>query len=89
MAGDVLKILVNSSAKMSRGKYAAQAVHAALEAMGVHHGGPVIVLGASREEILSTCGTWITDAGLTEVPPGTVTAGVLETPTRRGCCGCC
>ena len=48
-----LRIYVNSDANMSRGKYAAQAVHAALIALNVHPGVPVIVLGASREDIES------------------------------------
>lgn len=69
-----LVILVNSNAKMSRGKYAAQAVHAALRAFGVHPGCPVIVLGATPDVIAQKRVT-IRDAGWTEIPPGTLTAG--------------
>lgn len=67
-------IHVNHSANMSRGKYAAQAVHAALLAAGVHPGKAVIVLGAKKEEI-EELKTVVRDAGRTEVAPGTVTAG--------------
>jgi len=69
-----LTIYVNSDAKMSRGKYAAHAIHAALTAFGVHHGGAVIVLGASRAEVESKR-IVIRDAGRTELGAGTVTAG--------------
>ena len=69
-----LVILVNDRAHMSRGKYAAQAVHAALEALGVHPGVPVIVLGGSPAEIAEMRIT-VRDAGRTEVEPGTLTAG--------------
>lgn len=69
-----LRILVNSNSNMSRGKYAAQAVHAALTAAGVHPGLPVIVLGGQRDDVLR-CKTVIRDAGKTEVEPGTETAG--------------
>lgn len=72
--GDRLVIHVNSNLKMSRGKYAAQAVHAALQAVGAHPGTPVIVLGASPEKIL-TLPVRIHDAGWTEVPAGSLTAG--------------
>lgn len=67
-------IYMNSNAKMSRGKYAAQAVHAALTAFGVHPDLPVIVLGAPRTRV-EQMRTTIRDAGRTEVEPGTLTAG--------------
>lgn len=67
-------IVVNSKAKMSRGKYAAQAVHAALLAVGAHPGGPVIVLGGNPEEI-EEMRVQVRDAGRTELEPGTLTAG--------------
>jgi peptidyl-tRNA hydrolase, PTH2 family len=79
VSDEPLKILVNDGVKMSRGKYAAQAVHAALMAFGVHHGGPVIVLGGSVSEV-SECEIQVHDAGRTEVEPGTLTAGVLAVP---------
>ena len=72
--GKRLVILVNDRAKMTRGKYASQAVHAALLANGVHHGGPVVVLGASHREI-EGMSVQVRDAGRTEVPAGTLTAG--------------
>jgi PTH2 family peptidyl-tRNA hydrolase len=78
---DRLKIIVNDRVTMSRGKYAAQAVHAALMAFGVHHGGPVIVLGGSPAEI-EECAIQIRDAGRTEVEQGTLTAGAAEIPTE-------
>lgn len=77
--GRALKILVNEGANMSRGKYAAQAVHAALLALDAHHDGPVIVLGGSTKEI-NECEVRVFDAGRTEVAPNTLTAGVLEAP---------
>jgi PTH2 family peptidyl-tRNA hydrolase len=74
MIGQRMVILVNSNAKMSRGKFAAQAVHAALILRGVHHGGPVIVLGGKPAEI-EDMPTVVHDAGWTELEPGTLTAG--------------
>lgn len=79
-AGDEkVRILVNSNSNMSRGKYAAAAVHAALTAAGVHPGLPVIVLGGQRDDVLR-CATVIRDAGKTEVEPGTPTAGTDWSP---------
>lgn len=75
-----MRILVNSNSNMSRGKYAAAAVHAALTAAGVHPGLPVIVLGGQRDDVLR-CATIIRDAGKTEVEPGTPTAGTDWCPT--------
>jgi len=59
---------------MSRGKYAAQAVHAALLALGVHPEVPVVVLGGSPDEI-AKMRIQIRDAGRTEIESGTLTAG--------------
>ncbi len=69
-----LVIRVRSDLKMSRGKYAAQAVHAALLHLGVHPNTSVIVLGGKPQEV-SGCATHVRDAGLNEVEPGTLTAG--------------
>jgi len=80
-AGKRLVIRVNTNAEMSRGKYAAQAVHAALLAVGAHPGGPVIVLGGKASEI-EEMRTVVRDAGITEVEPGTITAGT-NWPTQE------
>jgi len=70
-----MTILANSNT--SRGKFAAAAVHAALDYYGIDHGA-VIVLGAGPDQIEAECGTVIRDTGRTEVDPGTVTAGVRD-----------
>jgi PTH2 family peptidyl-tRNA hydrolase len=74
-----IRIYVNSNSHMSRGKYAAAAVHAALTAAGAHPGLPVVVLGAQRDHVVKH-ETVIYDAGRTEVEPGTPTAGTDWTP---------
>ena len=76
---DRMVILANSN--VSRGKYAAAAVHAALAYYGIPHGA-VIVLGASPGTIEEECeeDLVIHDAGKTEVTPGTVTAGIKSPP---------
>lgn len=71
-----LVIRLNSNVKMSRGKAAAQAVHAALELVGAHPHTPVIVLGGSASDVLE-CEVQVRDAGRTEVEPGTLTAGAF------------
>lgn len=68
-----VRVLVNSNVKMSRGKMAAQAVHAALFAYGIPHG-RVVVLGGSPAEI-AEMSVQVRDAGRTEIEPGTLTAG--------------
>jgi PTH2 family peptidyl-tRNA hydrolase len=74
MSEPKLRIFMNSNAKMSRGKYAAHAVHAALTFYGVHPGTPVVVLGAKPRDIEQMT-TFIRDEGRTELLPGTITAG--------------
>ncbi|MHC9293135.1 hypothetical protein ACRCUN_11740 [Mycobacterium sp. LTG2003] len=69
-----LVIRVNSNAKMSRGKAAAHAVHAALKLYGIEYEHPVIVIGGKPDEILAQT-VHIRDAGRTELEPGTLTAG--------------
>jgi len=72
---DKMKIYMNTNIKSwSRGKYAAHAVHAALSALGVHPGVPVVVLGAKPKEI-EKMRVVCHDAGQTELEPGTLTSG--------------
>ncbi len=77
-----IRILMSNNAKMSRGKYAAHAVHAALVAAGVDYPGAVVVLGAPRADV-AACATVIHDAGKTELEPGTMTAGTDWKPERN------
>jgi peptidyl-tRNA hydrolase, PTH2 family len=71
---EALVIYLNQNAKMSRGKAAAHAVHAALQHYGVHPGTAVIVLGGKPRDIESMA-TVVRDAGRTELTSGTLTAG--------------
>ena len=68
-----VRILLNRDVHMSRGKACAQAVHAALRAFDVSHGRVVVLDG--RDEEVAAMPVVIRDAGLTEVEPGTMTAG--------------
>jgi PTH2 family peptidyl-tRNA hydrolase len=79
-----LRIYINTNVgkKMSRGKFAAHAVHAALLAAGVHPGTPVVVLGAKPRDILKMR-TYVRDEGRTELEPGTLTAGTDWVPAPR------
>lgn len=78
-AEERLVVYLNTNITMSRGKAAAHAVHAALTAFGVHHGGPVIVLGAKPRDI-EKMRVAIHDEGHTELAPGTLTAGTDWAP---------
>lgn len=69
------RLTIWANSNVTRGKYAAAAVHAALAHYGIEHGA-VIVLGAKPAEIEAECSSVIRDSGRTEVEPGTVTAGV-------------
>jgi PTH2 family peptidyl-tRNA hydrolase len=71
-----LRIYINRKLEgiISPNKRAAHAVHAALEAFGVHPGVKVIVLDKGPTEIEKMT-THIRDAGHTELEPGTLTAG--------------
>ena len=72
----VLRIYLNRSLKekATPNKLAAHAVHAALEALGVHEGFRVVVLDAGPSKI-EEMRVVIHDAGHTELEPGTLTAG--------------
>jgi peptidyl-tRNA hydrolase, PTH2 family len=70
-----VRILLNRDVAMSRGKACAQAVHAALRAFDVPHG-RVVVLNGTADEV-AAMPVVIRDAGLTEVEPGTTTAGAM------------
>lgn len=71
-----LRIYVNRKITKvaSTNKIAAHAVHAALEAFGVHPGVKVVVLDKGPTEI-EKMRIAIHDAGHTELEPGTLTAG--------------
>jgi len=81
MTEDKIVIYMNDSLgkRWSRGKYAAHAVHAALEAFGVHPGLPVVVLG-SKPRAIKRMRVFIRDEGRTELEPGTLTAGTDYNP---------
>ncbi len=69
-----LRIYINRNLDITPNKRAAHAVHAALEAFGVHPGVKVIVLDKGPT-VINTMRTFIVDAGHTELEPGTLTAG--------------
>lgn len=70
-----MRIYVNRN--LSPGKAAAAAVHAALNAYGIDHG-RVVVLEAGVAKIERESLLYVSDAGTTEVAPGTTTAGFIE-----------
>jgi PTH2 family peptidyl-tRNA hydrolase len=65
--------MYNGNIKMSPGKLAAQAVHAALAAYGIDHGSVVVLQGSVKK--VEAMDVQIRDAGLTELKPGTLTCG--------------
>lgn len=69
-----LRIYINRNLDITPNKRAAQAVHAALKALGVHPGVKVIVLDAGPTKI-EEMRISIRDAGRTELAPNTLTAG--------------
>lgn len=82
MAKKNVRIYLNRNVKMSPGKAAAQAVHAALAAYGIEHGSVFVLDGGPNK--LNAMDVQVHDAGLTEVDPGTLTAGAsLEDRVER------
>lgn len=83
-----VRIVMNGNVKMSPGKLAAQAVHAALKAYGIDHDSVVVLNGSKRK--VEEMDVQINDAGLTEVKPGTLTAGATimgeEYSSVMSCC---
>lgn len=69
-------VRLNKNLHMSPNKAAAQAVHAALHLFGVHPGEevPVVVLSGSKSTVEAQQAV-ISDHGVTEVKPGSITAG--------------
>lgn len=82
---DVLKIWYNRNLKVSPGKLAAHAVHAALKTYGIEYDHRVVVLAASKNKV-AEMPVSIRDAGHTELEPGTVTTGTEESrsPLPKG-----
>lgn len=76
MTEEPLRIFWNKNlrGKISPGKLAAHAAHAALAAYGITYTHPIVVLGAGLGAI-EKMPVVIRDAGLTELAPGTVTCG--------------
>lgn len=70
-----ITVLLNRNLNMSPGKAAAQAVHAALRLYGIEQGA-VVVLNATPTQISEQCDVVTHDAGRTEVPAGSLTAGI-------------
>lgn len=68
----------NLQGKISPGKLAAHAVHAALAAYGIVYTHPIVVLAAGKGRV-EAMPISIRDAGRTELASGTVTTGV-ESP---------
>lgn len=82
------RLVIMANKNMSRGKYAAHAVHVALDFYGHTDHGAVIVLSGSAGQIKEQAipETVFQDQGRTEVEPGTVTAGIIsfeETDTPK------
>lgn len=83
--------IINSDLKMSKGKIAAQVSHVAMQLGKVYDViGSAIVLKATEEELLRLLGRKemiaysIRDAGLTEVPEGSLTCiGFIEKSFTR------
>jgi PTH2 family peptidyl-tRNA hydrolase len=72
----------NLHGKISPGKLAAHAAHAALAAYGIEYTHPIVVLAAGKAKI-EAMPIRIHDAGHTELEEGTLTTGVADETHRR------
>lgn len=68
----------NLHGKISAGKLAAHAAHAALRAYGIEYDHPIVVLAAGKGRI-EAMPINVHDEGRTELAPGTLTTGVDDT----------
>lgn len=74
-----MKIMVAGQSKMTRGEYAARAVHVALQLRGVHHDGPIVVLGTSKTALeLNTEEDFDPQVRITEPFESGRSAGAME-----------
>tara|TARA_B100000123_G_scaffold25877_1_gene17834 strand:- start:630 stop:1040 length:411 start_codon:yes stop_codon:yes gene_type:complete len=72
----------NLHGKITPGKLAAHAAHAALHAYGIDYTHPIVVLSAGKGRI-EAMEVVIRDAGHTELTPGTITTGVEHSRDER------
>ena len=92
MSETAMYVVVRRDLKMRRGKEIAQGIHA-MARLGYVAGLPLVVLRAESEQHLGEIvaeatgagisWAWTTDAGLTEVAPGTITAAAIG-PVAKG-----
>ncbi|MDA0138292.1 beta-eliminating lyase-related protein [Solirubrobacter sp. CPCC 204708] len=75
---------INPDVHMSTGKTLAQIAHAAVmaDALGLDVSRARVIV-PERWDAMDNCVAEVRDAGLTEVPPGTVTVRVLKSPPMR------
>lgn len=71
----------NLHGKITPGKLAAHAAHAALRAYGIEYEHPIVVLAAGKGRI-EAMPINVHDEGRTELAPGTLTTGVEDTSHR-------
>ncbi len=92
MSEEAVYIIIRRDLKMRRGKEIAQGIHA-MAKLGYVEGAPLIVLQVADEVELGAIlaqatdsfvnWAWTTDAGRTEVAPGTITAAAIG-PVAKG-----